>query len=98
MIQVVFQSDNETDMKRVHCLLLMCYCNIALVSIKAKVYGVAIDACNESLSIDSKNIKALYLRSRARVLPKSSGALEQKRAIIDLESAIQIDPRNATVL
>jgi len=98
VVEVIFQSKNDSQLKSVSSLLRVCYCNIAIVSIKAENYQTAIDACNESLLIDNENVRALYLRSKARVLPKSSGALEQKMAIADLEAAINIDPHNPAVM
>ena len=94
IVQESFQSKNEDQQKRVRCLLIECYCNIAIVSIKIENYAVALDACDQSLSIDPKHVRALYLRSKARILPKSSGALEQKMAILDLEAIMKIAPSN----
>lgn len=42
------------------------YLNLAASYLKVKDFSNAMSACNETLKIDEKNIKALYRRSRCR--------------------------------
>ena len=72
--------------------MITCYKNIALAGMKLMRFKLAIEACDEALSIDPNNSKALYIRAKARITPKSSGVLEMNEAIGDLEAALKIAP------
>ena len=77
--------------------LISVYNNIAIVSIKTEQFINAIAACNCALRLDERNVKALYLRSKARFTPKSCSVAEEEMAIRDLMAARKIDPQNKTV-
>eukprot|EP00957_Ditylum_brightwellii_P119991 9157402-Ditylum_brightwellii.AAC.1 len=71
---------------------------MAIVSLNTNKFTVCISACDEALSVDKNNAKALYLRAQARITPKSSGAVEQEAALKDLRLASQIDPTDKKIL
>lgn len=50
--------------------------NIAACNIKTKAFESAVNASNEVLLLDPKNLKALYRRARATALPINSGVPE----------------------
>lgn len=64
---------------------------------KLKEYSVCIRACDDTLELDPKNVKAFYRRAQALITPASSGALEFDRAIADLQKAYAVDPENREV-
>ena len=85
-------------MNQVKEFLISCYLNISIVSINTKNFSLAIDACNEVLHYHNpSHVKALFLRSKALVAPKSAGATEDDMAIKDLTLALQIEPRNTII-
>ena len=86
------QSDGEQD--ELNLFLISCYNNIALVSNKLHDFTLAVVACDYSIAI-SNNDKAYYLRARARLGPKSSGAKEVTLAQNDLSMALACNPTNA---
>lgn len=45
--------------------MVTCYINIAVCNIKLEDYQEALNACNEALSLDQNNIKALYRKAIA---------------------------------
>lgn len=95
--KVFYTGRGDKEKQQVVNFLVICYCNIANVCIKTKDYQTSIHACGEALSLDSKNAKALYLRSRARTQPKSAGATEHGLAVADLKLAMEYSPRDATI-
>lgn len=81
-------------MIQVQNFLITCYTNIALASLKNNNFSLATDACNEVLKVNAAHVKALYLRSKAVVAPKSAGATEDEMALKDLKQALTIEPEN----
>jgi len=96
--QEEFETDVECEKSQVCKFLVMCYTNIAVVSLKTGQLRQAIEACNEAIEIDSSNVKALYLRSKARLTPKSAGMVEEDMAVRDLQTAKKLDPKNQVVM
>ena len=92
-----YHGSSKAEEKRVSAFLVTCYRNLALSYLRSRSFKVAIAACNLALDIDARCTDALYSRARARILPKSSGAVEMDMAIKDLQTAIAIDPANRTV-
>lgn len=92
-----FQSDNEEEMKVIHSLCLKCYINIAVTALKMEWYKVALDACNSVLTMDNRNVKALFLRCKVRTVPKFSNSSDLQLALQDLDYAIKIDPGNISI-
>ncbi len=82
---------------------MTCYTNVALLYLKTRRYDQTIIACNEALKINAENVKALYLRSRARsrlVRPGGPGGgvgVEEDMAQYDLELASRLDPTNRVI-
>jgi len=76
---------------------LMCYLNIAACNLKMKEYQTSVEACNEALILDPNNVKALYRRARAKVLPINANHEAYQQAIDDLNKGIQIDPQNSAI-
>ena len=81
-------------MEQVHDLLITCYVNIAVVNTRAKKYALVIEACDEVLRLTPNHTKALFLRSKAFVTPKSAGTTEDEMAIKDLKLALKFEPDN----
>lgn len=59
--------------------------NIAACNIKNKAFEAAVNASNEVLQLDPKNLKALYRRARATALPINAGVPEFQKALKDIE-------------
>nr|KAE8947094.1 hypothetical protein PF009_g3292 [Phytophthora fragariae] len=97
MLITDFKCDDAEDQKRLDALKISCYLNIAVAKFKLKEYPVCIRACDDTLELDPKNVKAYYRRAQALITPASSGALEFDRAIEDLQKAYAIDPENRGV-
>jgi|AntRauTorckE5430_2_1112549.scaffolds.fasta_scaffold07420_3 tetratricopeptide (TPR) repeat protein len=95
--QFFFQPSNASQKSRVLELMINVYNNIAIVSMKVEQFGNAVAACNSALLLDERNVKALFLRSKARCTPKSCGKTEEELAMKDLMSARRIDPKNTTI-
>ena len=95
--EVTFTSSSVAEAARVQSFLIRCYTNLAIVYLKTKNYDDAIKACTEALSLDDRNVKALYLRSEARIIPKSCGAAEEELALQDMKRALKIEPENRLV-
>jgi tetratricopeptide (TPR) repeat protein len=81
--------------------------NIAACNLKLKEYDVAILACDEALTIDPKNVKALYRKARAHILPINagkkfnnsyfSGVDDLETSLKSLTMAIEFEPDNHIV-
>mmetsp|Transcript_31027 Transcript_31027/g.93056 ORF Transcript_31027/g.93056 Transcript_31027/m.93056 type:complete len:338 (-) Transcript_31027:249-1262(-) len=96
-----YRGSNPVQRDAVTSHLVSCYTNIALASLRSAAYRVAVQACDEALILSNETCgkaraKALYLRARARLEPKSAGAAEQELALCDLERATENDPDNET--
>jgi hypothetical protein len=68
------------------------------VCLKARNFNLAIEACNYAIEVEPLSVKALYLRSKARLTSKSAGDLEESLARQDLQAAKKIDPLNQIVM
>jgi len=97
MREIQYETTNESDSRALKSFLLTCYANIALTNMKLNKFPVAIDACNEMLHIEPHDAKALYLRSQARLLPKSSSLAEQEQGLKDLSLANKNDTKNPLI-
>jgi hypothetical protein len=65
------------------------FLNLALCYLKNKQFSDVIAACSEVLNtLNSCNIKALYRRAQARILPKQNGLTEYLLAMEDLKKAL----------
>lgn len=76
---------------------LSLYLNIAVCSLKTKQFPSSISACEESLRLDNRNVKAYYLRARSWILDINSGVDELKLAIDDLWTALMLNPGHKTI-
>ncbi|DBA00357.1 TPA: hypothetical protein N0F65_000542 [Lagenidium giganteum] len=94
---VDYKCDNPEDQLRLNNLKVSCYLNIAVCKFKLKEFPICIRACDDTLLLDPRNVKAFYRRALALITPKSSGALEFDQAITDLQQAYNIDPENREV-
>jgi hypothetical protein len=92
--EVEYECKTEKERHELKGFLVACYNNIALVSCKMNDFSLAVDACDYAIAIDGRNDKTLYLRARARLDPKSSGAVEETLARSDLSMALKINPEN----
>ena len=70
---------------------------MAVIANRATRFKLAIEACNEVITMDKTNVKALFLRSIARIKPKSARSADEHLATKDLELAIKINPRNRSI-
>jgi hypothetical protein len=64
---------------------------------KTGEHEIAIQACGDALSIDSRCSKALYRRAMSLIAPVSAGGLEFDRAIEDLSNALRYSPDDRTI-
>ena len=74
-----------------------CYQNIALTAYRMKDFCLSIDACNEILSLEPLNVKALYRRAKATIAPKSAGTSKYLEALSDLKMALRLEPSSIEV-
>ena len=89
-----FESGDEDEKTEVNNLLLTCYTNMAVIANRAMKFKLAIEACDEAIIMDKTNVKALFLRSIARIKPKSARSADEHLATKDLELAMEISPGN----
>ena len=89
-----YQCKTEEEQHTLDQFLVICYNNIALVSYKMASYTLAIRACDYAIEVDDTNDKSFYLRAKARIAPKSSGATELRFARSDLQIALRNSPNN----
>lgn len=73
-------------------LMVSIHSNLAATNIKLGEFTAAKKNCDDALTIDPKNVKALFRRAQAQM---AGGNAEE--AIVDLKSALQVDSRNAAV-
>ena len=88
--KVEYAPANAAERAQIAALSLSCYLNISRCYFKSAEFTTARQACDAALAIDAENDKALLLRARARVGPKSHGATELAHAISDLEAALRV--------
>ncbi|KAL7528785.1 hypothetical protein ACHAWF_002713 [Thalassiosira exigua] len=91
----VYECDDEDKTQELNRFLVNCYNNIALVLRKMSKFAVAIRACDCSLAINGRNAKLFYLRTQARIAPKSSGAADLTLARSDLRMALKSNSGNS---
>lgn len=93
-----FCSTNELENIKCQELLVCLYTNLAIVSLKIGQFAQAILCCNDALALHPTCVKALYLRSKARLGPKSARNTDEILAMRDLKTARKIDPENVTIM
>ena len=100
IVEVEYKGKDEKECQQLNQFLVNCYNNIALVSIKMQDYSLAVQACDFAIavSVDTQNDKSFYLRARARLAPKSSGAVDQELAKLDLQTALKHNPGNKATM
>ena len=94
IFEVEYKGKDEKECQQLNQFLVNCYNNIALVSIKMQDFSLAVKACDFAIAVDTQNDKSFYLRARARLAPKSSGAVDQELAKLDLQRARKHNPEN----
>ena len=94
IVEVEYTGKDEDERQQLNQFLVNCYNNIALVSIKMQDFSLAVKACDFAIAVDTQNDKSFYLRARARLAPKSSGAVDQELAKLDLQTARKHNPGN----
>ncbi|KAL3827445.1 hypothetical protein ACHAXA_003179 [Cyclostephanos tholiformis] len=92
--EVEYECKSVEERRELDRFLVSCYNNMALASCRINYFSLAVEACDCAIAIDGRNDKALYLRSRARIGPKSSGAHEETMAWNDLLKALEINSDN----
>jgi len=93
--EVTYGPKNINEAQKLQSQLMKCYGNIALTNIKLQNYQTAEDACDEMLQIDSRNAKALYLRSQIFHTKPSCKMEEQDKSYNDLVLANKYNPTSA---
>ena len=68
--------DEELSKKIFNCKV-SCYLNLAAAYTNINEWTLCITACNSCLTLDASNVKALWRRAQARLLPPSCGAAEE---------------------
>lgn len=96
--EIDYTTSNLNEMEDVANLLITCYVNIAVAAMKGHMYAMVIEACDEVLKHDPNHVKSLFLKSKALVIPKSSGAAEDELAVRNLKLALKSDPNNKIVM
>jgi len=84
--------DDFDDNEEVIAFKAACIGNIAACQLSMEMWDLCIFACNVTLELDPRNVKALYRRCQARTLPFSCGTVELEQAVKDLSLALKIEP------
>ncbi|PSN37663.1 hypothetical protein C0J52_05626 [Blattella germanica] len=78
--------DDASYQKKFKDTEVICLLNSAAVSLKRKLYRDALDSCDKVLSIDNKNVKAMFRRGQAlRGLNDYEGALKELKRALSVE-------------
>lgn len=88
---------NPEQADKIKSLKLNCYLNIAVCALKVKKFSEGIKACEESIKLDNKCVKAYYLRARCRVVDINSGVEDLNLAIEDFRAALVLNPDNKPI-
>ena len=102
------QGETELEREKITSCKLLCYLNLAACYIKMKNSKVSIEACDEALNLDGNNIKALFRKAKAMILPSNSGecyiiyniyigSTHYQKAIILLEKAESLERNNLSI-
>ncbi|CCI42454.1 unnamed protein product [Albugo candida] len=91
---IEYIAQDQVSQKRLNALKVACYLNIALCKFRLKDFRTCLRACDDTLKIDERNLKALYRSAQALITPLSAGALEFDQAIQRLKRAYSIDTTN----
>jgi hypothetical protein len=91
--KIRYATKNDCDEVTLKLFLLKTYGNIALANMKLDRFREAEHACNEMLLLDPFHAKGLYLRSQARLRPKSC-TVDKKKGCRDLWLANKHNPHN----
>lgn len=78
--------------ERVMRLLTSCSLNLAAVQLRQALYIHAIANCSRVVSIDNRNVKALYRRAQAY-----DGSGDSDLALKDLRLALKVEPNSGSV-
>lgn len=78
-------------------MMITLYLNIALCNIKLEIWKESIAACDEVLTIDESNVKALYRKAISLTTPLGSDLDHYREAIKLLTKAVNIEPGNVEV-
>lgn len=97
------KSDEEAEV--VYNSKLSCLLNLSAAYLKARQWNYCIQACDTAITLPPPNNtqqytphpKALYRRAMARILPPSSGTVEQLMALKDLEMAFSLRPKDSQI-
>ncbi|CAE8688535.1 unnamed protein product, partial [Polarella glacialis] len=71
-------------------LFMSLHLNCAFCCLNLEDFALAVESCDKVLSIDERNVKALFRRATAL-----GGLREFERAFEDLASATRLDPDNS---
>ncbi|OLP91072.1 Peptidyl-prolyl cis-trans isomerase D [Symbiodinium microadriaticum] len=88
-------TEEDAQWQRKHRAL--CALNLAACKQKLDKFDEAITACDVTLELDPKNVKALYRRAESRIRPTKATAYDHDLAIKDLAVANALDPSNQTI-
>lgn len=91
--EIRYAAENDSDEVTLKLFLLKIYGNIALTNLKLDRFREAEHACNEMLLLDPFHAKGLYLRSQARLRPKSC-FVDKKKGYQDLWLANKHNPHD----
>ena len=87
MDEEVFQGETEDEKDEILEFRIRCLLNLSRAYFKQNEFLTARQACDWALGLDQHCERALLLRARCLVAPKSHGATERDSAIADLEEA-----------
>ena len=86
----------EIEEESVRVRVLSAYLNISLCCMRLNQSKDAVKACDEALTIDPDNVKALYRKAVSLAEPSGSDIDDYREAIKLLTKALQLEPNNAT--
>lgn len=92
--ETIYVPKNNDEQQQLQEFLAKLYNNLALASMKRNDHRIAVQACDCAIEVDRNNDKSYFLRAQARLAPKSASAVDEELAMVDLKTAVTINPNN----
>lgn len=92
-VEISQEEINDVELaEKVNRVLIDCYNNLSITQFKIDSLNAALESADHALSLDAKNVKALY--RKAQVLEKRN---DLEEAVELMKCAIELEPNNTSV-